>query len=437
MRKQTLGLLVVLMVLAAPMMTGAALASKTVQFNGAAADSADQTNTTYIATGSTLDNFTVQMTEDQNPTAGGSIVYNTNVTASSASIASGTDTGNLTVTVNSGNITISDSTGADSDETVTALNVTFNVTDNSSKVGVNVSYDNWMKNDTTLIEDPDSSEVHTYLVYAADKVLDVTPEFVGGDIEFNSTSQELEANGSDNTGQLVFHLTRNNSTYESIPLSAHQFRVALNTTYFSHINDETSYSSSTLTLSDKKSQNGETIYVVNIVNPNNTTESYAFKVNATVEAGDANGSMTYSSIQNPDGGVESQGDTTYDHAIASGTVAPNFFDVGNLGLAGLGIGIVVVVGIVYFLTQYRDPALGARGYAAYGGGWVMWAWVLALLLGLSMVMDYLDLGFTFDLWSNLLVTNFGLPSLTPIVGGLSLIVVALGLNVQNSTPFPR
>lgn len=439
-----LGVLITLMVLAAPMMAAApALASENVAYDGETADSEDQTNTTYLATNSGLGNFTVKFTETQNISDGGSVFYPTNITADQVKNLSESDPGDIGVNIVDDGIYFNDTNanGDTTSEDLQSFEVVFNVSEDPPVNGsvpdaVNVSYDNWMENDTQLMADDDASEVHTYLVYATDKVVDVSYEFVGGDIEINESTGELAANGSDNTGKLVFHVTRNNTTYEGIPLSSLNFQVALNTTYFSDITETTDEDVDRIVLGDVASEDGDKVYTWSIVNPNNHTNTYDVQVNATVESGEANDTLVHTNVQNPDGGVESSGDTAYAHALGGGVISsPNFWDIiSDLGVVGLGIGVVVIAGILWFLTRNQDPSLGMGGYAAYAGGWMMWAWVGLLAVGLTMVFDYLDpMGVTFDIWSDL-VGTMGLPDMTPLIAGVVFVILALAMNVQNSNP---
>lgn len=438
MNRKVLTGLFALMILAAPLLAATpALASENVAYNGAAADSTDATNTTYVATESTLDNFTVNMTEGWTVSDGGTIQFSTNITAANASVSSGS--GDLSVTVKDGVINVTDTnTGDAASESLNGLNVTFNVSQELNSSGsvpdaVNVSAANWMETETTLIEDPDGSEVHTYLVYDPGKVVDVTHEFVDSDLEFNGS--DIELNGTDRTGEVVFHITRNNTTYENVPLSVLEAEVTLNTTYFSPAPGKDTI---TATVTGNASVNASTAgdnrtFTVTIANPNNVTTTYDLAVNATAETGTANGTLTLTNTQDPDGGLQSDHTSAYHHAITSGMVSGDFTDVGQPQLVGIAIGLLVVIVFVWYLYKYQDPRMGARGYAAYpGDDDMMYVWLLVVLVGLSMVADYFLT--QFNVWADLLaaagVTD---PLMTAVVGGV-LCTVAVGLGVRNSTP---
>lgn len=423
--------IIALMVIGLPL-AGPVVASDTVQFDGAAADSTDQTNTTYIATNSDLSNFTIQLTEDHSISADGSVHLPANVSPASAEVASSSGSGTLSATVVDGGINVNETGGASS-ATLESLNVTFNVSEDPSTEGatpdaVNSSYSNWMKNESVLIEDDDASEQHTYLVYARDKVVDVSYETVDTDIEFNETSMEVEANGSDATGQVVVTFTRENTTYEHVPLSKLHFEVALNTTVFSDINENSELNPNSFTLVDVRSEDDLKVYEFASQAPDNTTTDYSVRFNTTVETGEINESVVVTSVQDPDGGVETSADRTFAHALGGGVLAPNFFNIGDIGIIPAAIGGLVLIGVVWSLYSNRDERSGMRGYAAYTTGWMMAVWVVALAIGVTMVADFV-LGSGFTLWTDL-VAQMGLPDVTPLIGGIAFVGVALGLNLQ-------
>lgn len=431
-RKQLFGAIIALMVLAVPFAAVApVLASENVAFDGTDADASDQTNTTYIATNSDLVNFTAQMTENQSYTADESKKFATNITATSAAIDSATNASNLSVNVVDDGVWVNE-TGSASN-TLHSLNITFAVNETPSTNGslpdaVNVSYSNWMENETDLVNDPDESETHTYLVYARDKVVDVTYEVVGADLEFNASSNELEANGSDGHGQLVFHVTRNNTTYEGVSLDSLKFAVELNTSFFNDINEETSEGADRIVLEDVKSTNGSKTFVWDIVKEDNTTRSYDVKVNVSATNGEANHTLVETSRQDPTGGVQVDDDAAFDHAIPAGTVVtgPEFFQVTQTTLIALAIGGLVLLLLIITLVTNRDEEKGMRGFAAYQAGNMMWAWVILTTVGVTMIIDFFT-GFNF--WTNLTQLS---PMAVLVVGAL-LTVASIGINVQNST----
>lgn len=344
---------------------GTVAASENVAYDGTQADSADQTNTTYIATNSDLDNVTIQMTEDQSVTSGSSVVFNTSYEAASATINSSSGSGTLSATVNSGNVTITE-TGGTSSATLESLNITFNVTTSSDEAGINASYDNWMENESALVEDPDASEVQNYLVYARDKVVDVEKEIVDSDLEFNESENDLEANGSDTSGQFAFHLTRNNTTYEDVPLSELNFEVAFNTTYFSDLSEETDLSTDTVVLTDIYTEDGAKHYTLSLQQPDNTSSDYwediTVRFNATAEAGEENETLAYSTIQDPDGGVQSEATSTYDHAAPTGIVAPQLTEVGDIPDWAFFLGAGIMAAVVVALVVYRQEGMAMAGF---------------------------------------------------------------------------
>jgi len=436
-RRKTLGALLALLVLAAPMMAaGPAFASETVQFDGDAADSTDQTNTTYIATNSDVGNVTIQMTEDQSVSTSGSIEYNISfVNVSSAEINSSSGSGTLEVSVdNAKDKLYVNETGGTSSATLESLNVTYNVSDSG---GIDVSYDNWMENESTLIEDPDASETQTYLVYARDKVVDVEAEVVGAELEFNESSGELEANGSDATGQFVFHLTRNNSTYEDIPLSVVQFDVGFNTTYFSDVSEETNLSTDTVVLTDIYTEDGEKHYTLEVQQPDNVTSEYwddvTVRINATAESGEVNETLSRATTQNPDGGVQTESTTRYDHAAPAGIVSPNFTEIGDLPTWAFVLGMAILVAAIVGFWYYRQQGMAMRGFGV-SDEWTEPDNLIVMVVGLGTLIALADalLGSPLGVAAGL--AGMGIPAVGVVVIGAVVLGGILYLNANRSAP---
>lgn len=431
MNKKILGVFMALMVLfpAGVAMTGSVMASETVATDGTAVDSDDRTNTTKIATNSDLDNVTIQMTENQQVSASGSTFYESNVTPASASVDSSSGSGTAEVSVVDDGVYVNETGGASS-VTVESLNVTYNVSgDVNSSDAINVSYDNWMENSTQLIADDDGSEVQNYIVYATDKVVDVDYEFKNADLEINESENEIRSTGGDNTGQLVMEVTRNNTTYEGWNLSNLDFEVAFNTTYFSGIEETTDENTDRIVLKNVTSEDGEKAYAWSVVNPNNDTNTYDVTVNVTAESGEANETFSHTSVQDPDGGVQSEGTTTYATAMSGGIVGPDFTNIlDQIGLVGAAVGVVVILGLAYFLR--RDKGDGAmRGYAAYGGA-MGYVWFIPVILGVSMIADFI-LGSGFTFWTDLITAQTPFGDMATAVGGLVMLGIALGLNASS------
>lgn len=421
-----------------------ASASENVAYDGSAADSADKTNTTILTEGNPtgMTNFTVNMTEGWDVPDNGQIVFDTNDTTPASAEVSAGNSSAVGVTVNDGNITISDSTSDGWAEHINGVNITFNVstdpaTNGSLPDAVDVS--NASANETTLIQDPDHTENHTYIVL--DRFADVTYS-VDGEAGGEIADGEYEPNAS---GQVTItaDVTRNGTDYTEYNASTLKFEMALNTTYYSDIEEVTDEASDGLTLEDEKTEDGMKVFVWSVQNPDNTTSDYwddlEVAVNATAESGEANDTLRFSETHDPEGGVEATYDETFDHAAGGiGVSGPQFTNIftDNPIIAGV-IGLAVVGGIVYFLMRDKDEKMTMNGYAAYTGGWMLWAWLIVGLVGLSMVADVLlDSFVQFDFWTNLLADNslMLVGDMTPLLGGVILLVVALALNAQNSNP---
>lgn len=391
-------------------------------------------------TKATEGNITVQFTEDQSVPNGGSITFLTNVTASSATVATGNTTA-VTASVNDDNVTISDDTADGWAESVTAVNITFTYsespgTNGSLADGIDTS--SALTTEQDLAQDPDDSENVSYVVVDTyiDTTYDVTGD-AGGEI--NATSGDFEPN-STGPVTLSFDLSRNESDYENYTVDTLKYEVAVNTTYFADISEATSEDVDEIVLEDVKTENGEKVFVWAIQSPDNTTTEHwddiTVKVDATVLSGEANATLTHTETHDPStGGPEASYATEFGHAAGAGIVAPNFFQNPAVTAVGIVVGILVLVGILWMLRRDRDASMGLNGYAAYSSGWMMWAWVIALLAGATMVYDWASsmVGMlpTFNFWTNLLVGS-GLPEVTTIIAGIAVVVIALGVNAQNS-----
>lgn len=414
-------------------LAGVVGASENAAFGGTQADSADQTNTTYVTTNSELPNVTIKFTETQTISDGGSVFYPTDKKADAVQNLSESDSGDIGVNIVDDGVWFNDTNanGDTASEDLESFEVVFNVTTDENETGINVN-EAMPNGSDVLMEDPDASEQQHYRVIPA-SLVDVTPEVVGADAEFNESSSELEATGSDTTGQLVFHVTRNNTSYEDVPLSGLKFEVGLNTTYFSGISESTTENVDTLVLENVASEDGKKVYTWAMQNPNNDTLTYDIAVNATMESGDTNETLIHSSVQDPNGGVQTEADTAYDHAAASGVVSPDFTDITDIEWWHAVIGLGVVVALVYGLTAYQDPAMGAGGFGAYTSGPLLYVWVALVIIGFTMIGGFFLDGFTF--WGDL-VSDYDLPSWTPLLAGAALVLGTLGLNAKNSRYTP-
>lgn len=440
MNRKTLAAILVALTVLAPAIGGMAAASQTVAFDGEATGTADQVSPTQIQVGSSLNNTTVQMTEDQTVSASGSTFYTTNVTPEGAvldAMASGENASNIAVNVVDNGVYVNNS-GANS-ETTSSVNITFGVSDNVSSNGsvadaINVTAANAMANKTQLVADSDSSEVQNYRVYGAGDgdVLDWSFSVDNGEI--NASTGNYVPN---ETGQANFSITvtRNNTTYESLSLEDHLVYVSFDKSGFADIAEETNETAGRLVLDtngiDDFSSDGDEDkgYKFRMVQQNNTTRTYTLKFNVTVENADENQSFTVESIHDPKGGVKASAGVSYGLHNAGGT--SNFvnvpLDMGSSLLLG-GIAIILVVGGIFYASDMKS---GFRGFGAFGPGGMGTVynalWIVGILAGLSMIIGPIT-----PFWNGLVVEGIGLPTWAPMVLGFVISVGSVGFAVRKN-----
>lgn len=417
MRKQAI---IITALLALSVITGGVSAVDVVQEDGTAitAEAASPLQLTEGDTG----NITVQFTEDHQLADGSSqIIAYLNESAASVELASSTGSGTASLSLASNKTAVwaNETGGGANSATVTAFNVTFNTTTSGSD-GINVS--EAMSSEADLGQDDDDTENVTYIV--VDDYIE-TSYSVDGEAggEINTTDGEYVPNQS-GQAQFTFDLTRNDTTYENYSVDTLKYEVAMNTTYFSDIEEKTSEDVDEIVLEDVKSEDGQKVFVWAIQAPDNTTEEFwddlEVVVNATVMSGEANGTITHTETHDPStGGPEATHTTSYDHAAGGAVISsPQFFSIGDLTSLGAIIGLAVIAGLAYYFGREDD--------------WMEAAGVAGVVIGLSMVADWvlgLDMiGVAFNPWTDFLASlGFG-PWLVLIVG-LALFVggtLALG-----------
>jgi len=443
MNRKALAALMVALTVFAP---GAAMASETVAFGGNTASTADQVNQTEIQVNSSLDNITVQMTEDQSLSAGGSVFYETAVTPEEVNINASSGTGNLTTNITDNGFYVNE-TGGSTSATSESVNATFSVSSNFTSNGtvpdaINVSEGNSMLEPVQLIADDDASETHNYRVYGDDNgdVLDWEVETDNG--HFNETTNEYVPNETGTT-QFTLTVTRNNTTYENLSLEDHLVHVSFDKSGFADISEETNETAGVLELAsdgvgdfinDSDEDKG---YKFSLVEQNNTSRTYTLQFNATVENADESKSLVVKSIHDPKGGLQASAGVAYglhNTGSANNLIAVPISLSSPLTLALGGLAVVIVIGGVFVGS---DRTSGMRGFGAFAnggypvigrfGGGMNLLWLGVILGSLSMIA-----GPFVPFHEGILVDGLGIPSWGPKVLGFVGGVVGSAIAFRNS-----
>ena len=399
---------------------GMVAASQTQSINGDTVDSIDQTNTTYVPTTGAVENFTVNMTEDQ--TGSTSYAFSVNVTPDSvdASTSSGSISG---TSIQNGTVYVNTSSTSD---VVDYVHFSFNASDNVTADGGVPDAVNYSESasTSTLVEDPDSSEVHEYRVVNPMNYLDYEVTVDNGD--YNESISEYDPNSTSEDVQITFEVTRNNTTNEDIPLEKLYFEAGLHKSYFTDISETTEKNTSNgPVLKDiTETRNNTTkTFAFDLVKVDNTSDTWTVTLNATVQEGSVDDAIVYGVESDSEGGVETSSSATI--ALSAGTGdAPLFFDVGDAGMMPFFIGGGVLLFVIGGLVYARQPSSQMAGFGLNAGlGKNIALVVLPIGVGGVMVGDYLLDSFN-------VITDQGVsPEMVGLVGGV-LILAGLGMVVR-------
>jgi len=281
---------------------------------------------------------------------------------------------------------------------------------------------------TTLVENPDGTEVHNYRVVDPAAFVDVNMSTDNGAL--NATSSLYEPD--DQSGDSSFDATFTPSDhYSNVTLDQLEVYVSLHSDAFTNAEENTAENASELVLSNIADDGNYTQFKFEIVEANNFTEQ-TITVNGSVNAADVEDAIVVGAQPQPDGGDQGDGEMEHYGTELAGS-APFFGELGDFGLTEIAIGLAVLGLVGGGLWYAREEGMDTGGFGAFMQGESMamsvayWA---ALGAGVTMVADYfLD---EINVWSDLVVGNLGLPGVTPLVAGAGIAIAAVLMNMRNS-----